>query len=122
MNAFQRLFNRMRGRKQLDLADDTQTELHREAINAFLHKVLSEEEREFIDSYWLSDEAKIFDCSMDTPATWIANCKAAYNLDISNRLRMPLWQLASRVEERAGHGQNTGWCDADAEKWHRGTS
>ena len=101
MNASVRLFDRMRGHKQLKLADDTQTDLHREEINAFLHKVLCEDEREFIESYWMSDEATIFDCSMDLPATWIANCTAAYNLDISNRLQMPLWELATWVKEQA---------------------
>ena len=107
MNALRRLLDKLRRRKKLGFADDSETEHHREAINAFLHKVLCEEEREFIDSYWISDKATIFDCSMDMAATWIANCRAAYNLDISNRLHMPLWELVCWVEEQAGHEQST---------------
>ena len=103
MNAFKRLVDRVRGRKQLELAEDTQTERHREQINAFLHKVLCEEEREFIDTYFISDEATIFDCSMDLPETWISNCKAAYNLDISNRLHTPLWELVTWVRGCVEH-------------------
>lgn len=103
MTHLRQFFGKFRRPKQLDLADDTQTERHRVAIDAFLHTVLCEEEREFIDSYWISDEAKIFDCSMDLPATWVANCKAAYNLDISNRLHMPLWELVTWVGEQAAN-------------------
>lgn len=88
-------------RKHIVFADDTRTSSERKAINAFLQDVLSPEERENIENYFLSDEATIFDCSMDTPATWVANCKAAYNLDISNRLHMPLWELVTWLGKQA---------------------
>lgn len=89
----------------------TLTAASRAAIDAFLYKVLAPDEREFIDSYFISDEVKIFDCSMDMPATWIVNCKAAYNLDISHRLHLPLWELVRWIEEQASHEQYTNQLD-----------
>ena len=59
---------------------------------------LPEEERPLIESYFISDEATILDCSMAEPEVLIENCRSAYSVSIGREeLRLPLWVLWSHV-------------------------
>jgi hypothetical protein len=92
------LFGRFDKRKPVDFASDSQTKINRTAIDTFLIKVLPEEEHEFIESYWISDEATILDCSMADPETLFENVKKAYDVTLSRQeLRMSLHVLVDYV-------------------------
>ncbi len=94
-----RLFGRFDKRKPVDFASDVQTESEHAAIILFLIKVLPEDEHEFIESYWISDEASILDCSMADPAVLIKNVSEAYGVILSQQeLRMSLHILVDHVK------------------------
>lgn len=93
-----RLFGRFDKRKPVDFASNAQTEIDRATINMFLMKVLPKEEHEFIEDYWISDEATILDCSMADPEALIENVKNAYGVALSRQeLRMSLRVLVDYV-------------------------
>ncbi len=94
-----RWFGRFDMRKQIDVADDSHTQLDRTAIDGFLYRILPEEEREHIDTYFISDEASILDCSLAEPQTLQKNVRAEYGVDLSlQELRMPLYILVDHVK------------------------
>lgn len=94
-----RLFGRVDKCKTLEFASDLQTETNRTAIDAFLMKVLPEDEHEFIESYWISDEASILDCSMANPDVLIGNINNAYGVQLGIReLKMSLYVLVDHVK------------------------
>lgn len=94
-----RLFGRFDKRKQIEFADSTRTQVDRREIDEFLAKVLPEGEREYIDSYFISDEASILDCSMAEVAVLQKNCNAEYGVSLSKQeLRMPLYILMDHVK------------------------
>lgn len=94
-----RLFGRFDKRKPIDFAVDTHTATDRPAIDALLMKALPEEEHEFIESYWISDEASILDCSMADPGVLIENIREAYGVTLSvQELKMSLYVLVDHVK------------------------
>ena len=98
MISLSRLFGRFDKRKQIVFAEDAHTSVEREAIDEFLVKVLPEEEREFIKTSFISDEATLLDCSLAEPGLLKSNCKAAYGVDLSTQeLKLPLHILVSHV-------------------------
>lgn len=94
-----RIFGRFDKRKQIEFADDTRTQVDRSQIDEFMAKVLPEDEREYIDSYFISDEASILDCSMAEVGVLQKNCKAEYGVELSGQeLKMPLYILVDHVK------------------------
>ena len=94
-----KLFGRFDKRKYVDFAVDSHTEIDRTTIDLFWVKVLPEEEHEFIESYWISDEASILDCSMADPDVLIENVREAYGVTLSGQeLKMPLYVLVDHVK------------------------
>jgi len=97
--SLKRLFGRFDKRKPIDFAVDTYTDIDRPAIDAFLMKALPEEEHEFIESYWISDEASILDCSMADPGVLIENINNVYGVRLSlQELKMSLHVLVDHVK------------------------
>ena len=85
--------------KLIELAPDERVQADRAEIDNMLFKLLPEDEREFIESYFLSDEATVFDCSMADISTLRANAEAAYGCKLSEEeLRLPLWVLVSHLK------------------------
>lgn len=94
-----RLFGRLDKRKQIDFADDSHTQLDRTAIDGFLNRILPDEEREHIDTYFISDEASILDCSLAEPQTLQDNVKAEFGVHLSlQELQMPLYVLVDHIK------------------------
>ena len=97
-----RLFGRFDKRKQIDFAGDLHTQVDRTAIDGFLKRILPEEEREHIETYFISDEAGILDCSLAEPQTLQENVRAEYGVALSmQELRMPLYVLVDHVRALA---------------------
>ena len=87
----------------LELADAGRVEAMRPEIDAFLRNVLAVEEHEHIDSYFISDEATLFDCSLGMPEDWQRNCQKAYGVELSRaELKLSLWRLVELAKDRAG--------------------
>ncbi len=88
--------------KQVVFADSERTEAMRPKIDMFLKKVLPEDERENIESYFISDEATIHDCSMASPDDWKRNCREAFGVErLDAALKISLWRLVEVVQERS---------------------
>lgn len=93
-----KLFGKFDRRKPIDFASDVQTEINRAEIDMFLMNVLPEEEHEFIESYWISDEATILDCSMSSPELLLENVEKAYGVTLNRqKLQMSLHVLVAYV-------------------------